>query len=220
MYTTQIPSIKATLPPSIENTFYARIRRNDNAIGILSRPGETTSQTGIFINSGVGKTTRFYTPQQIAVKPPTVRSAAQMGSADSAANPILPTVDQPIALINVPRRSKYLIIPEQYIRGAHTIPPAEIPVDTLGPAALSSYSHDQTDIGFDDAVDPNPVEGLPPLNPVEVQDTIKPNQWGKKQLIIPKATRSIVGKYRGRNSIRKSATYAAVANAVNGQIWK
>ncbi|HIJ11385.1 TPA: hypothetical protein HA278_04985 [Candidatus Woesearchaeota archaeon] len=220
MQTSQIPSIAQTLPPPIETTFAPIVVRNDAAIVQLSRPGQTTSQTGIFINSGVGKASRFYTPAQIAVKPPTVRSAAQMGSADSAANSILPTVDQPVALIEIPRKSRYLIIPEQYIQGAHTLPPEEIPQDTLGPAALSSWSHDQTEIGFDDAQDPNPVEGLAPLNPVEVQDTIQPNIWGTKRLNIPKATRTIVGKYKGRNSIRKSATYLAVANAVNGQIWK
>ena len=215
MYTTQI---QKTLPPPIETTFITPIKRNNNAQ--YNRPGETTSQTGIFINSGVGKVSRFISPAQIAVKPPTVRSAAQLGSADSAPNPILPTVNQPEALIKIPRKSKYLIIPEQYIIGAHTLPPTEVPVDSLGPASLTSWAHDQTDIGYDDAKDPNPVEGLPPLNPIEVQDTIKPNQWGAKQLIIPKATRTIAGKYRGKNSIRKSATYAAVANAVNGQIWK
>jgi hypothetical protein len=104
--------------------------------------------------------------------------------------------------------------------GAHTLPPEKIPMEDLGPTALSSWAHDQSDIGFDAIEDPNPVEGLPPLNPVEVQDTIQPNQWGSKRLKIPMATRTIVGKYRGRNAIRASPTYAAISNSVNKSIWR
>jgi len=141
-----------------------------------------------------------------------------MGSADSAAFPILPTVDQPEALINIPRKAKYLISPEQTTPGAHTLPPAPIPESRLGPDRLEGWSHDQDDIGYDGVQDPNPIEGLPPLDPVEVQDTIQPNMMLKGRYRKP-ATVLHPREYGAKN-IRTSQRYARVANAVNNSIWK
>lgn len=191
-----------------------------NIVG--ARPGNTNSQTGIFIRSGIGAHLPFVEPNDLATLRLISRSAAMTGSADSAASSILPTIGQPTKLVNFPRRSKYLIAPEQYIAGAHTLPPKPVKENNLGPEYIHTWSHDQNDIGFDGIKNPNPVNGLPPLDPVEVQDTIQPNitlinrrKW--QDSIRPRNKINAAHGYRINKPMNRRMIN--VQNAVNDAIW-
>jgi hypothetical protein len=198
--------------------------RDTKAIILESRPGNTTSQTGILINSHTGANLPFVYPNQLKIIPLQARSAAQTGSADSAASSILPTIDQPIDLVNFPRRSKFLIIPEQYVMDSHTLPPKEIPENELGPEYIHSWAHDQNDIGFDGLDNPNPINGLPPLNPVELQNTIQPNialtnmEQNKENPSF--RTRKKINNVRGvRVNKIMNRRMINIQNSVNDSIW-
>ncbi len=190
---------------------------------VFHRHGNTTSQTGIFIKSGVGANLPFIHPNALRLVPVISRSAAMTGSADSAASSILPTVGQPIKLVNMPRRSKHLIIPEQYDRSATTDPPKQIQESELGPEYIHSWSHDQNDIGFDGIANPNPIKGLPPLDPVQQQDTIQPNgvltNREKRTLFTTRPRKKINHAHGIRINTRMNKRMIKIQNSVNDSIW-
>lgn len=185
------------------------------------KPGQSTSQTNIFLKSGIGANLPFIDPDNLRTIPILSRSAAMTGSADSAPSTILPTIGQPTKLINLPKRSKFLICPEQYNADAETDPPE--PKTDLGPEFIHTWSHDQNDIGFDGIANPNPINGLPPLDPVEQINTIQPNAVLtniKKRTLFTTRTRKKINNAHGtRINIPINMREIKIQNAVNDAIW-
>ena len=227
----QLEGPNPTLPPPIEESLAKNIVKGKHGIEWTSIPGQKTSQTNILLNSGVGLNKKFIYSKNVKVPIIRSRSEAMMGSSDIHPTSVLPTVNQKTAsgLVEFPTKAFWLINPEQNPNVSTTYPPASRKGNPDGPSKFKSSSTDQSDIGYNDIDDPNPHEGLPPLDPVEAQGTIQPFRYDGQNLIMPStgykrylAKNQEAGKSRYRK-LPKGVNHdqtAMVATSVSNYLWQ
>ena len=217
------------LPPKW-NTIAQRINEKA-ASGIRWNSIDSTSQTNMLIRSGVGGNIKFIKPANYPYKKFQTRSAGMMGSSDLVPSPMLATIDQKTAnqLLTFPRKAQHLFNPNQlYTNDSNVTPPHKVSEDTLGPEKIEGAGEDQTDIGYNDVDDPNPQQGLPPLDPIEASSNMNVTQYDSSEIIMDS---SGYKRYLGKNQDKGRVKYtsrpnglahdqtALMSTAVNNYLW-
>jgi|TARA_Y100000296_G_scaffold87407_2_gene133169 hypothetical protein len=219
------------LPPRWNVIKSKNLVHNKKALPWNSRPGNKTSQTNLFIKSGVGLNKKFIHASEVKIVKALARKEGMMGTADVHPTTTLPTVNQKTAssLINFPIKAKHLFNPAQKPNVDVVEPPAKRINKNEGPTSFTTPGDDQSDIGYNDIDDPNPVEGLPPLDPIEAQGTIQPFRYDGNNLImqssgykryLKKNQEAGKSRYRKLPSGVNHDQTAMVATAVSNYIWQ